>query len=106
MASADDFIRSLPNAYDTQIGVGGCLLSGGQKARIAIARALIKDPLVLILDEATAALDNQCEQEVIDVLINLRKSKTIVIFTHSDQMKSIADVTYQIENGDVINLYN
>jgi len=101
-AYAHDFIMSFPAGYDTEVGVGGSLLSGGQRARIAIARALIKDPFCLILDEATAALDAGSEKEVVDVLMKLRKTRTIILFTHSETLESIADIVHHIDQGNIV----
>jgi ABC-type multidrug transport system fused ATPase/permease subunit len=101
-AYAHDFIIAFPLGYDTEVGVGGSLLSGGQRARIAIARALIKDPPCLILDEATAALDAVSEKEVIDVLLKLRKTKTVILFTHSESMEGISDIVYRIDGGEIV----
>ena len=98
-AFAHDFITSLAEGYETEVGVGGMLLSGGQKARIAIARALIKDPTCLIMDEATSSLDAASEQEILEVLTSLKKSKTIILFTHSEAMKNVADVVYSVDEG-------
>jgi ABC-type bacteriocin/lantibiotic exporter with double-glycine peptidase domain len=69
--------------YDTQVGPDGSLLSGGQAARIAIARSLVKKPTFLILDESTASLDPSSQAGIISVLTTLSKKVTIIVFTHS-----------------------
>src|SRR5690606_28458997 len=81
-ANAHGFILELPNGYDTEIGERGVKLSGGQKQRIAIARVFLKDPSILILDEATSATDLKSEQLVRDSLKLLAKNRTPVIVAH------------------------
>jgi len=83
------------------VGTGGSLLSGGQQARIALARALIKQPVFLLLDEPTSALDSSSEQELIPPLLTLKHSTSIIIFTHSEALTQIADVLYEIKEGTV-----
>ncbi len=81
-ACLDEFIDSLPNGLDTEIGERGILLSGGQKQRVAIARAFIKNAPILILDEATSALDNKSEKIVQKAIDNLMKNKTVMVIAH------------------------
>lgn len=89
-ADADEFIRQLPNGYDTVIGMNGLTLSGGQRQRISIARAFLKNAPILVLDEATSALDTESEYSIVHSLAKLRRGKTTLIITH--RLASIADV--------------
>lgn len=89
-ADAHEFIESLPNKYDTMIGVSGSSLSGGQKQRLSIARAFLKNAPILLLDEATSSLDNHSEQSIINSVAKLRKNRTTIIITH--RLRSIVDV--------------
>lgn len=82
LAGADEFIKELPNGYDTYVGERGVKLSGGQKQRISIARVFLKNPKILILDEATSALDNESEQIVKESLDLLAKGRTTLIVAH------------------------
>ncbi len=101
-ANAHEFITTFPAGYDTEIGTGGCLLSGGQRARIALARALVKAPKYLVLDEPTSALDAESEQAVMVPLQALKATTTIIIFTHSEALQRIADVVYELNDGALV----
>lgn len=81
-ALAYNFISALPDGFDTMVGEGGSLLSGGQRQRIAIARAIVSDPPILILDEATAALDSQTERGVQDALDAAADGRTSIVVAH------------------------
>ena len=81
-ANAHDFIMSLPNGYETDIGQRGIKLSGGQKQRLSIARVFLKNPPILIFDEATSALDNESEKVVQDSLEKLAKNRTTIVIAH------------------------
>jgi len=81
-ASAHEFIRELPQGYDTRVGERGLTLSGGQRQRIAIARAFIRDAPILVLDEATAALDSQAEAEVQAAIDRLSVNRTVICVAH------------------------
>ena len=81
-AHALDFIRNLPQGFDTVIGEGGARLSGGERQRVSIARAILKNAPILILDEATSALDTESEREVQKALENLMKGKTTFVIAH------------------------
>ncbi|WP_413375662.1 ABC transporter ATP-binding protein [Alkalihalobacillus sp. 1P02AB] len=82
LANADDFIMSLPNGYDSEIGQRGVKLSGGQKQRLSIARVFLKNPTVLIFDEATSALDNESENIVKESLERLARGRTTIVIAH------------------------
>lgn len=81
-ANAHDFIMSLPNGYDTDIGQRGVKLSGGQKQRLSVARVFLKDPSIIILDEATSSLDNESEKAVQNALEKLIKNRTTIVIAH------------------------
>jgi len=90
-AHADEFIRNLPHGYDTVVGERGALISGGQKQRLALARAFLRNAPILILDEATSALDSQSEQMIQDALQHLVVGKTVFIIAH--RFSTIRDAT-------------
>ncbi len=100
-ASAHDFIVKYPDGYDTEIGFGKKDLSGGEKQRVSIARALLRDPKILILDEATAAMDTQTERNIQAALDCLTKNRTTVIIAHRLSTLRDADKLIAIENGRV-----
>lgn len=100
-ASAHDFIVKYPDGYDTEIGFGKKDLSGGEKQRISIARALLRDPKILILDEATAAMDTQTERNIQSALDRLTENRTTVIIAHRLSTLRDADRLIAIENGRV-----
>lgn len=89
-AQIHDFIKSLPNGYDTKAGERGANLSGGQKQRITIARTILRDNPIIVLDEATAFADPENEEEIIKALANLMKDKTVIVIAH--RLSTIKDV--------------
>ncbi len=101
LAMADDFIHDLPDGYGTVLGEFGANLSGGQKQRLAIARALINDPPVLIMDESTSALDPVLEQRLMDRLLAYRKGRTTILVSHRPSVILRADWIVYIERGQV-----
>lgn len=102
MACLDEFINSLENGLDTEIGERGVLLSGGQKQRIAIARAFLKNAPIVILDEATSALDNKSEAIVQQAIDNLMKDRTVIVIAHRLSTVQNADKIIVINSGEII----
>ena len=101
MAYLDDFISTLKDGVDTQIGERGILLSGGQKQRVAIARAFLKDAPIIILDEATSALDNKAEAIVQKAIDNLMQDKTVFVIAHRLSTIRNADKIVVINQGEI-----
>ncbi|MGL4402860.1 MAG: ABC transporter ATP-binding protein [Fusobacteriaceae bacterium] len=102
MANAYEFIKELPQGFETEVGERGVLLSGGQKQRIAIARALIQNPEIMILDEATSALDTESERLVQKALDNLMKNRTTFVIAHRLSTIINADKIVVMENGEIV----
>jgi ATP-binding cassette subfamily B protein/subfamily B ATP-binding cassette protein MsbA len=100
-ANADEFIRQLPDAYDTPLGERGATLSGGQKQRLAIARALLKDATILILDEPTSALDAETEALLLQALERLMHGRTTFIIAHRLSTIRNADRILVLDKGSV-----
>jgi ATP-binding cassette subfamily B protein len=100
-AGAHEFISGLPDGYDTELGPRGAALSGGQRQRIAIARTILRDPAILILDEPTTGLDAESEAQVLDGLSNLMKGRTTIIISHSPALLQSADRAVSIEGGRI-----
>lgn len=101
-AFAHEFIEALPQRYDTMVGEGGLSLSGGQRQRLAIARAIVKNAPILILDEATASLDNKSEREVQSALETLEKGRTTVVIAHRLSTIQNADEILVLREGKII----
>ena len=102
LANAHEFIERLPQGYDTVIGERGMMLSGGERQRIAIARAIIRNAPILVLDEASAGLDAASEKAVFDALDRLMKGKTSIVITHHLSTIRTADVIFVVDNGEII----
>jgi subfamily B ATP-binding cassette protein HlyB/CyaB len=102
LAGAHDFIRELPEGYDTLVGERGGSLSGGQRQRIAIARALITDPRILIFDEATSALDYESERIIQQNMEQIAKGRTVFIIAHRLSTVRLADRILSIEQGRLV----
>lgn len=102
IAEAHDFIERMPLGYDTQIGEGGVLLSSGQRQRLSIARAVLKDPPILILDEATSALDSESERLIQIALNRVMKNRTTFIIAHRLSTIRNADMILVIDKGKII----
>lgn len=102
VANAHEFISQMEGGYDAKIGERGTKLSGGQRQRISIARAILKNPDILILDEATSALDSESEKLVQDALTNLMKNRTSIVIAHRLSTIQEADKIYVMQDGEII----
>ena len=102
IANAHDFIMEMEHGYQTNIGDRGGRLSGGQRQRISIARAILKNPPILILDEATSALDTESEKLVQDALERLMKSRTTIAIAHRLSTIKNADLIYVLHDGKIV----
>ena len=101
-AACHEFITALPDGYDTVVGEGGATLSGGEKQRIAIARAIMKDAPIIILDEATANVDPENEKELTQAIENLTKEKTIIMIAHRLKTVRHADQIIVVDKGRIV----
>ncbi|WP_291654824.1 ABC transporter transmembrane domain-containing protein [Bosea sp. (in: a-proteobacteria)] len=102
LAAADEFIRALPNGYETVVGERGVTLSGGQRQRLVIARAILKDAPILLLDEATSALDSESERAVQDALDRLMQGRTTLVVAHRLATILSADRILVMEDGRIV----
>jgi ABC-type multidrug transport system fused ATPase/permease subunit len=100
-AHVDEFVDGLPEGYETQVGAGGALLSGGQRQRVTIARAILRDPALLILDEATSSLDSKAERSVQDALEALLPGRTVFVIAHRLATVQRADKIVVLEGGRI-----
>tara|TARA_B100000029_G_scaffold514709_1_gene618568 strand:+ start:286 stop:2031 length:1746 start_codon:yes stop_codon:yes gene_type:complete len=103
-AAASDFIKNLPQSYETIIGENGIKLSGGQKQRISIARAVLKNSPIILLDEATSSLDSESEEKVQNAIINLTKNKTTLVIAHRLSTIIRADKIFVLNHGKIADM--
>ncbi|KKM21524.1 hypothetical protein LCGC14_1634580, partial [marine sediment metagenome] len=100
-AQADDFIRQLPNQYDSEVGERGVQLSGGERQRIAIARAFLSDPRILILDDSTSAIDSSTEDKIQKAIKNILRRRTTLLITHRLSQIRWADLIIVLKSGEI-----
>ncbi|MFE4976035.1 ABC transporter ATP-binding protein [Kitasatospora sp. NPDC056651] len=103
-AQADEFVRALPDGYDTKVGEQGLTLSGGQRQRIALARAILTDPRILLLDDATSAVDPQIEAEIHDALRSVMAGRTTLLIAHRRSTLQLADRIAVLDRGRLLDL--
>ena len=101
-ACCHDFIMTLPEGYDTMIGEGGSTLSGGEKQRISIARAILKNAPIVILDEATASIDPENEHLIQQAISKLTRGKTVIVIAHRLATIENADQILVVEHGKIV----
>jgi ABC-type multidrug transport system fused ATPase/permease subunit len=101
-AQADDFVRALPDGYDTVVGERGLTLSGGQRQRIAIARALVLDPRILVLDDATSSVDVETELKIREALRDVMRGRTTFIIAHRPSTISLAEEVVVLDDGRIV----
>ncbi|MDG1040094.1 MAG: ATP-binding cassette domain-containing protein, partial [Polaribacter sp.] len=102
IANAHEFIKDLPEQYNTNIGDSGNMLSGGQKQRLSIARAVLKNPPIMVLDEATSALDTESEQLVQLALEKMMQNRTSLVIAHRLSTIQKADTIVVLKKGEII----
>ncbi|MEU4120182.1 ABC transporter ATP-binding protein [Kitasatospora sp. NPDC028055] len=104
VAQADEFVRALPDGYETKVGEQGLTLSGGQRQRIALARAILTDPRILLLDDATSAVDPQVEAEIHDALRSVMTGRTTLLIAHRRSTLQLADRIAVLDHGRLLDL--
>jgi ATP-binding cassette subfamily B protein len=102
IAGAHDFILSLPMGYECQLSEGGFNLSGGQRQRLAIARAILHKPSILLFDEATSALDSESERHIQESMDYLRERRTMFVVAHRLSTVKDADVIFVVDHGQLV----
>jgi ABC-type multidrug transport system fused ATPase/permease subunit len=102
MANIAAFIRSLPDGFDTAVGEQGGKLSGGQRQRISIARVFLKDPPILIFDEATSSLDSESESLIQDAMLRLSENRTTIIIAHRLSTVRNVDKIFVVKEGRIV----
>ncbi len=102
LAAAEELVRKLPNGLDTIVGDRGMFLSHGERQRLAIARALLRQPTLLVLDEATNSLDGENEARVLEAIDNLHGALTILIIAHRFSTIKRADMVYVLDRGRIV----
>ncbi len=103
-ANADQFIRNLPDGYDTTVGERGMRLSGGERQRIALARAFLKDAPVLLLDEPTSAVDTATESVIIDALDRLMAGRTTIMIAHRVSTLARCEIMLRVDHGQIVSV--
>ncbi|MEU9074972.1 ABC transporter transmembrane domain-containing protein [Kitasatospora sp. NPDC048538] len=103
-AQADEFVRALPDGYETRVGEQGLTLSGGQRQRIALARAILTDPRILLLDDATSAVDPQIEAEIHDALRSVMTGRTTLLIAHRRSTLQLADRIAVLDHGRLLDI--
>ncbi|TVQ44854.1 MAG: ATP-binding cassette domain-containing protein [Gloeocapsa sp. DLM2.Bin57] len=101
IAEAHEFINDLPQKYDAVLGEFGANISGGERQRIAVARAIVNNPPILILDESTASLDPISEAQLLDKLLSYRQDKTTILISHRPTVVQRADYIIYLESGKI-----
>jgi ATP-binding cassette, subfamily B, bacterial len=102
VAAAEDFVQRLPDGLDTRVGERGATLSGGQRQRIALARAVVRRPRLLVLDDATSAVDPAVEARILDALRAADRPSTVVVVAYRQATIALADEVVWLENGRVL----
>ena len=106
LSHCDEFIQNMPNGYNTMIGENGVRLSGGEKQRLSIARAMLKDSKIILLDEATSSLDSETEEKIQKAINSLTKGKTTLVIAHRLSTVINCNKIYVIEKGKVVSQGN
>ena len=102
IAAVDDFVAGLPGGLDSVLGERGTLISGGERQRLCLARAVLRRPFLFVLDEATSAIDVPTERKIIKAMLDLKPRPTVVMIAHRDQSLALCDRMLRLQNGRAI----